>query len=100
MRAAWFRGRGARRTDERRGVAPPAVRELRDVAGSLWHAARNVTPQGFVMAAHSAGRLRQGLSGERRSRTTFLSGESGTVTGLGWASRARWPTPRWAPPPR
>ena len=25
------------------------------------HAARNVTPQGFVMAAHSAGRLRQGL---------------------------------------
>ena len=61
MRAAWHRGRGARRTDERRGVAPPAARELRDVAGSLWHAARNVTPQGFVMAAHSAGRLRQGL---------------------------------------
>ena len=62
MRAAYHRGRGARRTDERRGVAPPAARELRDIAGSLWHAARNVTPQGFVMAAHSAGRLRQGLS--------------------------------------
>lgn len=61
MRAAWFRGRGARRTDERRGVAPSPARELRDVAGSLCHAARNVTPQGFVMAAHSAGRLRQGL---------------------------------------
>ncbi len=60
-RAAWHRGRGARRTDERRGVAPPAARELRDVGGCLWHAARHFSPQGFVMAAHSAGRLRQGL---------------------------------------
>ena len=61
MRAAWQRGRGARRTDERRGAAPPVARELRDVGGCLWHAARHVSPQGFVMAAHSAGRLRQGL---------------------------------------
>lgn len=60
-RAAYHRGRGARRTDTRRGVAPPTTRELRNVAGAAWHTARRVCPQGVVMAAHSGGRLAESV---------------------------------------
>jgi GT2 family glycosyltransferase len=56
-RAAYHRGRAARRTDTRRGVAPSAARELRNVAGAGWHTVRRACPQGIVMGAHSAGRL-------------------------------------------
>lgn len=60
-RAAYFRGRGARRTDTRRGVAPTHARELRNVAGALWHTIRRGCPQGLIMGAHSTGRLVEGL---------------------------------------
>ena len=56
-RAAYHRGRAARRTDTRRGVAPSTSRELRNVAGAGWHTVRRACPQGIVMGAHSAGRL-------------------------------------------
>jgi len=60
-RAAWHRGRAARRSDARRGSAPAAARELRDVAGAGWHTVRRACPQGLIMGAHSAGRLAQAL---------------------------------------
>ena len=56
-RAAYHRGRAARRTDTRRGVAPSTARELRNVAGAGWHTVRRACPQGIIMGAHSAGRL-------------------------------------------
>jgi len=62
-RAAWRRGRAARRTDVRRGAAPGTARELRNVAGAGWHTVRRRCTQGVVMGAHSAGRLWQALSG-------------------------------------
>jgi glycosyltransferase involved in cell wall biosynthesis len=59
--AAYHRGRAARRTDARRGVAPSAARELRNVAGAGWHTLRRACPQGIVMGAHSAGRLAEAV---------------------------------------
>ncbi len=59
--AAYHRGRAARRTDARRGAAPSAARELRNVAGAGWHTLRRACPQGIVMGAHSAGRLREAV---------------------------------------
>lgn len=56
-RAAYHRGREARRTDARRGIAPSAALELRNVAGAGWHTVRRLCPLGLVMGAHSAGRL-------------------------------------------
>ena len=60
-RAAWHRGRGARRSDARRGEAPAAAGELRDVAGAGWHTLRRACPQGLIMGAHSSGRLAEAL---------------------------------------
>ena len=79
-------------------------RELRDLAGAGWHTARRRCPQGLVMGAHSAGRLVEALrgrdevpraggqagraagrgrgSGELPDPASFLSGESGGVTGI------------------
>jgi glycosyltransferase involved in cell wall biosynthesis len=62
-RAAYHRGRAARRTDRRRGVAPATATELRNVAGAGWHTARRRCPQGIVMGAHSAGRLVEAVRG-------------------------------------
>jgi len=60
-RAAYYRGREARRTDARRGIAPSAARELRNVVGAGWHTVRRACPQGIVMGAHSAGRLAEAV---------------------------------------
>ena len=62
-RAAYVRGRGARRSDSRRGVAPGVGREARVLAGCLWHAGRRTCPYGLVSGAHSAGRLVEALRG-------------------------------------
>jgi hypothetical protein len=51
--------------DERRGAAPTLGRELRVLAGCGWHVVRRRCPQGLVMAAHSAGRVRGAIGGER-----------------------------------
>lgn len=61
-RAAYGRGRAARRYDTRRGEAPARAAELRTLAGCGWHIVRRRCANGVVMAAHSAGRLREALS--------------------------------------
>jgi Glycosyl transferase family 2 len=60
-RAAHARGRAARRFDARRGQVPALGRELFTLAGCLGHVIRRRCPAGLTMAAHSAGRLREGV---------------------------------------
>jgi GT2 family glycosyltransferase len=108
-RAAYARGRAARRFDARRGQAPSLGRELLTLAGCVGHVVRRRCAAGLTMVAHSAGRAREGLrersgdaAGDRASRSAifptapaeiaangspagiddFLSGTSGTVGGL------------------
>ena len=104
-RAAYARGRGARRFDERRGTAGTAGAELRTLSACLGHVLLRNCPAGLTMAAHSAGRLREALTGRDhsapgekgaappdglrgtdpasgRASSDFLSGASGTVGGL------------------
>jgi len=104
-RTARARGAAARRYDARRGAAPSLARELLTLAGCLGHVVRRRCPAGLTMAAHSAGRLGQGLAerrgappdsaqrhaappggaqgdGTRTGGEDFLSGHSGTVGGL------------------
>ena len=83
-RAAWRQGRHARRFDVAKDVAPGFVRELRTFAGCVWHTARRRCGNGIVMAAHSAGRLREARAGGRRSEgggtgPDYLSGQSGIL---------------------
>ncbi|HUA75327.1 MAG TPA: glycosyltransferase [Solirubrobacteraceae bacterium] len=97
-RAAYVRGRAARRFDSWRGEAPSTSRELLTLAACAGHVIRHACPAGLTMVAHSAGRLREAL-GEGRGRRAagtgapatagaaadgddFLSGASGTVGGL------------------
>lgn len=61
-RAAYGRGRAARRYDIHRGEAPAKASELRTLAGCGWHTVRRRCANGVVLAAHSAGRLREALS--------------------------------------
>ena len=63
--AEYRRGRAARSSDRRKGVAPTLAHELRDLAGAGWHTVRRRCPQGLVMGAHSAGRLAETLGGRR-----------------------------------
>jgi hypothetical protein len=110
-RAAYARGRAARRFDARRGQAPSRAQELRTLAGCLGHVVRHHCPAGLTMVAHSSGRLLEALrtdghsesalnsrreSAERFSRDPmdatplddFLSGESGHVGGVDGLRRA------------
>ena len=90
-RAARARGRASRRFDARQGHAPPLARELRVLAGTLWHTLRRRCANGIVMAAHTVGRIEEAAAASRApggSATAgeapgedFLSGESGTVGG-------------------
>lgn len=89
-RAAFARGKAARRFDAWRGVAPSLTRELVTLAGCLGHIVRYHCPAGLVMVAHSGGRVVQALRGTTTAGATddFLSGESGTVGGLDGVRRA------------
>jgi hypothetical protein len=78
-RAAFARGVEVRAFDAETG-APPLAAELRVLAGCLGHAARRRCPNGLVMAAHSAGRVRSALAPPAPAED-FLSGRSGTVGG-------------------
>jgi GT2 family glycosyltransferase len=80
-RAAHVRGRNTRRFDARRGDPPSLARELRVLAGCLWHTARRRCGNGLVMAAHSAGRVAEALDPAPLPGPDFLSGRSGTVGG-------------------
>ena len=88
-RAGYAHGRNARRYDARKGTAPSPAAELRTLAGCLWHIVRRRCANGVVLAAHSAGRMREMLM--RPGPVTspapaedFLSGTSGQV----WGTRA------------
>jgi len=58
-RAAYFRGRSARRYDVRKGSAPSIAGELRTLAGCAWHVVRRRCANGVVIGAHAAGRVRE-----------------------------------------
>lgn len=62
-RAAYGQGRAARRNDLHKDEVPSLRRELRILAGCIWHTARRRCAFGVVMAAHSAGRIRQAMAG-------------------------------------
>jgi GT2 family glycosyltransferase len=87
-RAAHARGRASRHFDERRGEAPSLARELLTLAGCIGHVVRRRCPAGVTMVAHSAGRLREGLTARPSAPRVpaasedFLAGASGTVGGL------------------
>jgi GT2 family glycosyltransferase len=66
--SAYRHGRDARRYDVRKGVEPSARAELRTLAGCSWHIVRRRCANGFVLAAHSAGRLRETLAPAPASR--------------------------------
>ncbi len=72
-RAGWHRGRQARRFDRAKGTTPPVAAELRTLAGCVWHTGRRRCGNGIVMAATSAGRLREALA-ERPSRRRGRAG--------------------------
>jgi Glycosyl transferase family 2 len=96
-RAAYGRGRTARRYDVRKGTAPPIPDELRTLAGCAWHTVRRRCAIGIVLGAHTVGRLREALAergivtrgsteqsgvGTAPAGDDFLSGTSGQVTGI------------------
>ncbi len=110
-RAAYARGRAARRFDVWRGQAPSRRHELRTLTGCLGHVVRRRCAAGLTMVAHSGGRLTEALrtdgSSERSPNRTagnparfthgavdaaplddFLSGESGHVGGVNGLRRA------------
>jgi glycosyltransferase involved in cell wall biosynthesis len=61
MRSAYHRGYNLRGFDEEHHKAPPVGHELRVLAGCGWHTLRRACPQGLIMGAHSAGRLKRAL---------------------------------------
>jgi len=61
MRSAYRRGYNLRRFNETHGTAPAVGHELRVLAGCGWHTVRRGCPQGLIMGAHSAGRLKRAL---------------------------------------
>jgi glycosyltransferase involved in cell wall biosynthesis len=61
MRSAYHRGYNLRGFDETHHKAPPMGRELRVLAGCGWHTLRRGCPQGLIMGAHSAGRVKRAL---------------------------------------
>lgn len=89
-RAAYHLGRTARRNDVAKQAPPALRREMRDLAGAGWHAARRRCGYGLVFAAHSAGRIREALApAPQAPAEDFLSGESGYVAGIRATATAR-----------
>jgi GT2 family glycosyltransferase len=84
-RAAFFRGRAGRRFDGLKGTSPSLAAELRTLAACIVHGPLRLCMNGPVLAAHSAGRLREALAPEPSPATPgvddFLAGRSGTVGG-------------------
>lgn len=62
-RAAWERGRAARRWDIAKGMAPRKRAEALTAARSLGHAVRRRCPWGAYAAVHASGRLREAIGG-------------------------------------
>ena len=80
--SAYRRGRHSRRFDARRDQPPRLARELRVLAGCVWHVPRRLCLNGVVMAAHSAGRVHEALCPQPGLEDAdFLAGASGLVSG-------------------
>ncbi len=62
VRAAYGRGRVARRWSQSRGRAPSLARELRALGGSVWHLLVRRCMNGLLFAADAAGRVRETLA--------------------------------------
>ena len=60
-RAAYARGRAARRYDLHRGAVPPIKSEVRTLAGCAWHVVYRRCATGIVLSAEAAGRLREAI---------------------------------------
>ena len=99
--AAYVQGREARRFDARQRSEPSMASELRTLAGCVWHVFRRRCLNGVVLAAHSAGRIREAVDAGPARRTSavataddetlgddFLSGTSGQVGGIRAGARA------------
>ncbi len=67
-RAAFARGKAARRFDAWRDVAPSIGRELVTLSGCLGHVVRYRCPAGLTMASHSSGRLLETLHATSQPR--------------------------------
>jgi GT2 family glycosyltransferase len=82
-RAAFHRGRAARRYDARKGMTPTAPAELRTLAGCVWHTARRACGTGIVLCALSLGRLAETFDPAPAPPNAldpdYLSGRSGTL---------------------
>ena len=82
-RAAYFRGRAARRYGVFRGHAPSLPAELRTLVGCLWHIVRRRCGVGVTMSAHTLGRLAEALdpapAPPNAADPDYLSGRSGTL---------------------
>jgi GT2 family glycosyltransferase len=92
-RVGYGHGRNARSYDVRKGMAPSPATELRTLAGCVWHIARRRCANGVVLAAHSAGRVREmlkrpGPATNPVAADDFLSGTSGQVWGHRATARA------------
>jgi GT2 family glycosyltransferase len=88
-RASYALGRTARRNDVRKHEPPTLAMELRTLAGCCWHIVRRRCAIGFVMAAHTSGRLREALAPEPIvADDDFLSGASGQVHGRRTTAKA------------
>jgi GT2 family glycosyltransferase len=61
-RSGYQLGQSARLNDVRKHQAPSLAAELRTLAGCAWHIVRRRCAIGFVMFAHTAGRLREALA--------------------------------------
>jgi GT2 family glycosyltransferase len=84
-RAAFHRGRAARRYDAYKGAAPPLAAELRTLAGCVAHIVRRGCGVGIVLTALTAGRLREALAPRpvppAPGTPDYASGRSGTLSG-------------------
>ena len=93
-RAAYHRGRSARRYDVSKGGAPGIAAELRTLAGCVWHVVRRRCLNGAVMGAHAAGRVVEAARPSRvgapvaAASDDFVSGHSGYVAGVRATTRA------------
>jgi GT2 family glycosyltransferase len=77
-RAAYARGRAARRFGAWRGQAPSCAQELRTLAGCLGHVVRHGCPAGLTMVAHSGGRLVEALRRDARYDASHRDDPPGT----------------------
>jgi GT2 family glycosyltransferase len=94
-RAAYHLGRASRANDVRKSAPPTLTKELRDLAGALWHTLARRCGYGILFATHSLGRIQEALDPSPRplsadAGTDFVSGHSGYVAGRRAITQARF----------